>query len=118
VTLDVDTSVPHWLGALYVAAARFSIRGNAVTVYNQEACARVASGLQPYAGEPAGWARVQYAITDSGDGSPVTGIPVIDPLTGAVLASDLEFTISSRSTRVTVMGSSPHNPVSSHYQLS
>lgn len=110
VTLDVDTSVPSALSALYVSAARFSIQGNAVTVYDQEACARVTSGLPPYAGEPAAWARVQYAITDSGDGSPVTGIPVIDPLTGTVLASDLEFTISSWSTRVTVLGSSPIIP--------
>jgi hypothetical protein len=87
VTVDVDASAHN---ALYIAATRFSIQRTdqraTVTVYDQQVRTRVIAGLPPF--PDGGRIRVQYTITDSSDGSEITGIPAIDPLTGTVLASN------------------------------
>ena len=93
VTFDVD---PSERNALYIATTRFSIQHtgqtNIVTVYDREVYERITAGLPPY-GEGRPLWKLHYTITDSSDGSPVTGIPAIDPLTGAVLASNPDVTI-------------------------
>jgi hypothetical protein len=94
VTLDVD---PNQQNALYIAATRFSIQHtdqkNIVTIYDRELYTRITAG-PPLSLEGLPQWNVKYTITDSSDGSPITGIPAIDPLTGAVLASNPNVTIS------------------------
>jgi len=93
VTFDVD---PSQRNALYIATTRFSIQHtdqqNIVTVYDRDVYTRITTGLPPYLEGLPLW-NVKYTITDSSDGSPITGISAIDPLTGAVLASNPNVTI-------------------------
>jgi hypothetical protein len=93
VALDVD---PSQRNALYIATTRFSIeytgQKHIVTVYDHEVYTRITTGLPLVAGSRR-W-KVAYTITDSSDGSPITGISVIDPLTREVLASNPNITIT------------------------
>jgi hypothetical protein len=49
------------------------------------------AGQPPYA-DPAAW-NVNYTITNSSDGSPITGVPAMDPLTGTVIVSHSDIII-------------------------
>jgi hypothetical protein len=93
VTFDIDASQRN---ALYMATTRFSIQHtdqrNIVTVYDQDLYRRITTGQPPYPEGLPQW-KVKYTITDSSSGSPITGIPAIDPLTGVVLASNPDVTM-------------------------
>jgi hypothetical protein len=88
VTFEVDASGNN---ALYIATIRFSIEQTAqratVTVYDPDIYARLMAHLPPFTDDQPVW-RVQYTITDAAQGSPISGISAIDPLTGATLASN------------------------------
>jgi hypothetical protein len=89
VSLEVDPGAGNALG---ISAIPFSVQGNTVTIYNHEVYQRLISGLPLFPDTQYQW-NVKYTITD-GDGGPVTGISAIDPLTGAVLASNPNVTIT------------------------
>ena len=114
VSLDVDPSQPP---ALYIATTRFSIQHNnqtntnLVTVYDREVYERITAGLPPYAQSGPVW-KVKYTITDSSDGSPITGISAIDPLTNAVLASNPNVTIAASPDKTCIMTSGPQGGTS------
>jgi hypothetical protein len=95
VTFEAD---PGQRNALYIATTRFSIQNtgqtNTVTVYDHDVYVRTVAGLSPFAEGAPVW-KVQYTIADGSDGSPITGIPVRDPLTGVVLASNPNVTLTT-----------------------
>jgi hypothetical protein len=106
VTLDVDTSARN---ALYIARTRFRVdqteQGSTGILDDPGVLSRITAGLSPYVEGGETW-KIQYTITGSGDGSPITGIPLIDPVTGAVLASNPSVATGGRGAKI--RRSQPH----------
>lgn len=89
VTLDVEDGVSN---ALCISPVRFSIRRedqtNAVTILDETVSERLKSGLPPLDIEQTEHWKIKYEVTDRASGAVINGVPVMDPLTGAQVASN------------------------------